>query len=164
MHAWLNVFIVLITAAYICCTGPCARSASRLIRTATTDNVIATVLKIVTSTTTTTRRQQTRRCSSSGLGAVVAYCSMMVVMVAVSADTSIDPVALAAYEKNLFAQLGLTKRPKIIDRANIVIPDELMETYHKMMAGHEHSDSVALPTPGVHTKSANTIRSYGHEG
>lgn len=83
---------------------------------------------------------------------------------AAGADAAIDPVALANYEKDLFAQLGLTKRPKIIDRASIVIPDELMDTYRKMMAGHEQSDSVALPTPGLHTKSANTIRSYGHEG
>lgn len=77
---------------------------------------------------------------------------------------AIDPVALANYERDLFAQLGLSKRPTITDRASIVIPDELMDIYHQMMAGHEQSDSVALPTPGVHTKSANTIRSYDHEG
>lgn len=83
---------------------------------------------------------------------------------ATTANAAIDPVALASYEKDLFAQLGLTKRPKIVDRASIVIPEELMDIYQKMMSGHEHSDSLALPTPGQHTKSANTIRSYGHEG
>lgn len=76
----------------------------------------------------------------------------------------VDAVAMAKFEQTLFAQLGLNKRPDIVDRASIVIPDELMEIYNKMMEGHEQSDSVALPTPGQHTTSANTIRTYVHEG
>lgn len=98
------------------------------------------------------------------LAAFVTVVQLRMHTVVGATAAAIDPVVLASYEKDLFAQLGLTKRPKIIDRANIVIPDELMEIYHKMMAGHEHSDSVQLPTPGRHTKTANTIRSYGHEG
>lgn len=90
-----------------------------------------------------------------------------VVQAAVDADDAknvIDPEAMAKFEKTLFAQLGLSKRPQIVDRSSIVIPEELMEIYKKMMEGHETSDSVALPTPGQHTKSANTIRTYAHEG
>lgn len=96
---------------------------------------------------------------------VAATLNDQIVVQAVDADTTVvDPEAMAKFEKTLFAQLGLSKRPQIIDRASIVIPDELMEIYKKMMEGHETSDSVALPTPGQHTKSANTIRTYVHEG
>lgn len=76
----------------------------------------------------------------------------------------LDPVALAQFEKTLFAQLGMVRRPHIVDRSKIVIPDELKEIFNKMMEGHELMDSVNLPMPGSHTKSANTIRSFAHEG
>lgn len=76
----------------------------------------------------------------------------------------LDPVALAQFEKTLFAQLGMVRRPHIVDRSKIVIPDELKEIFNKMMEGHELMDSVNLPMPGTHTKSANTIRSFAHEG
>lgn len=75
-----------------------------------------------------------------------------------------DPVVLEQFEKTLFAQLGLTRRTRTIDRSKIVIPDELRDIYNKMMEGHQDTDSVNLPMPGVHTKSANTIRSFVHEG
>lgn len=76
----------------------------------------------------------------------------------------IDPVALEQFEKTLLNQLGIEKRPKIIDRSKIVIPDELKEVFNQMMMGHEDIYSVNLPIAGKHTKSANTIRSFAHEG
>lgn len=76
----------------------------------------------------------------------------------------LDPIVLAQFEKTLFAQLGMERRPHIVDRTKIVIPDELKDIYHKMMAAHELTDSVQLPMPGSDTKSANTIRSFAHEG
>lgn len=77
---------------------------------------------------------------------------------------TLDPVALAQFEKTLFAQLGMVRRPQVIDRSSIVIPIELTALYIKMMEGHEEFDSLSLPMPGALTKSANTIRSFIHEG
>lgn len=96
--------------------------------------------------------------------AVLMAAIFVQIVVSAEAAVDVDPVAMAKFEKTLFAQLGLTKRPQNVDRSAIVIPDELMDIYHKMMEGHKTSDSIALPTPGVHSKSANTIRTYSHEG
>lgn len=66
-------------------------------------------------------------------------------------------------EKNLLTLFGMSKRPKPIDRSKVVIPDAMKTLYAEIM-GEELRESVNLPKPGVHTKSANTVRSFTHEG
>lgn len=66
-------------------------------------------------------------------------------------------------EKNLLSVFGMTKRPKQIDRSKVVIPDAMKALYAEIM-GEELRESVNLPKPGLHTKSANTVRSFTHEG
>lgn len=72
-----------------------------------------------------------------------------------------DPETLVQIEKNLLSLFGFKKRPKI-DRSKIVIPEAMKKLYAEIM-GHE-LDSVNVPKPGLHTKSANTVRSFTHEG
>lgn len=66
-------------------------------------------------------------------------------------------------EKNLLTLFGMSKRPKPIDRSKIVIPEAMKMLYAEIM-GEELRESVNLPKPGLHTKSANTVRSFTHEG
>lgn len=66
-------------------------------------------------------------------------------------------------EKNLLSIFGMSKRPKQIDRSKVVIPDAMKALYAEIM-GEELRESVNLPKPGLHTKSANTVRSFTHEG
>lgn len=66
-------------------------------------------------------------------------------------------------EKNLLTLFGMSKRPKPIDRSKIVIPDAMKMLYAEIM-GQELRESVNLPKPGLLTKSANTVRSFTHEG
>lgn len=66
-------------------------------------------------------------------------------------------------EKNLLTLFGMSKRPKPIDRSKIVIP-EAMKTLYSEIMGEELRESVNLPKPGLLTKSANTVRSFLHEG
>lgn len=66
-------------------------------------------------------------------------------------------------EKNLLTLFGMSKRPKPIDRSKVVIPDAMKALYAEIM-GEELRESVNLPKPGLHTKSANTVRSFTHEG
>lgn len=66
-------------------------------------------------------------------------------------------------EKNLLGIFGMSKRPKRIDRSKVVIPDAMKALYAEIM-GEELRESVNLPRPGLHTKSANTVRSFTHEG
>lgn len=66
-------------------------------------------------------------------------------------------------EKNLLSIFGMAKRPTPIDRSKVVIPDAMKALYAEIM-GEELRESVNLPKPGLHTKSANTVRSFTHEG
>lgn len=66
-------------------------------------------------------------------------------------------------EQNLLSLFGRSKRPKPIDRSKVVIPESLKLLYADIM-GEELRESVNLPKPGLHTKSANTVRSFTHEG
>lgn len=74
-----------------------------------------------------------------------------------------DPETQIQIEKNLLTLFGMSKRPKPIDRSKIVIPEAMKMLYAEMM-GEELRESVNLPKPGFHTKSANTVRSFTHEG
>lgn len=72
-----------------------------------------------------------------------------------------DPATLVEVEKNLLSLFGFNKRPNV-DRSKVVIPEAMKQLYAEIM-GHE-IDSVNMPKPGLHTKSANTVRSFTHEG
>lgn len=66
-------------------------------------------------------------------------------------------------EKNLLTLFGMSKRPNPIDRSRIVIPEAMKALYSEIM-GVELRESVNFPKPGLLTKSANTVRSFLHEG
>lgn len=72
-----------------------------------------------------------------------------------------NPETLVQIEKNLLSLFGFNKRPKV-DRSKVVIPEAMKNLYAEIM-GHE-LESVNLPKPGLLTKSANTVRSFTHEG
>lgn len=72
-----------------------------------------------------------------------------------------NPETLVQIEKNLLSLFGFNKRPKV-DRSKVVIPEAMKQLYAEIM-GHE-LESVNLPKPGLLTKSANTVRSFTHEG
>lgn len=56
---------------------------------------------------------------------------------------------------------GFRKRP-IVDRSKIVIPQAMLDMYERQM--NHPLDTASIPRPGLHTKSANTIRSFTHVG
>jgi bone morphogenetic protein 4 len=72
-----------------------------------------------------------------------------------------DPQTLVQIEKNLLSLFGFKKQPNI-DRSKVIIPDAMKQLYAQIM-GHE-LDSLNVPRPGLHTKNANTVRSFTHEG
>lgn len=78
-------------------------------------------------------------------------------------STPIDRDSQQKVEKNLLTIFGLSKRPKPIDRSKVVIPEELKKLYADL-TGDELYESINLPKPGQFTKSANTVRSFTHEG
>lgn len=80
-----------------------------------------------------------------------------------SSVTVMDNETKIKVEQNLLTLFGRSKRPKPIDRSKVVIPEEMKKMYADMM-GEELRESVNLPKPGLHTKSANTVRSFTHEG
>lgn len=82
---------------------------------------------------------------------------------AIEPSVTLDRDTKIKVEKNLLSIFGMSKRPKPIDRAKIVIPEAMKQLYAEIM-GEELRESVNLPKPGLHTKSANTVRSFTHEG
>lgn len=54
------------------------------------------------------------------------------------------------------------KRRSAVDRKKAQIPQAMLSLYEKQM-NHEY-DTTALPLPGRLTRSANTVRSYTHQG
>lgn len=80
-----------------------------------------------------------------------------------SPSVTMDHDTKIKVEQNLLSLFGRSKRPKPIDRSKVVIPESLKLLYADIM-GEELRESVNLPKPGLHTKSANTVRSFTHEG
>lgn len=68
-----------------------------------------------------------------------------------------------ALEKNLLTLFGMTSRPKLADRSKAVIPEAMKQLYADI-TGYEFRETVNLPKPGLYAKSANTVRSFTHEG
>lgn len=74
-----------------------------------------------------------------------------------------DKKTLVKVEQSLLSLFGMKNRPKPIDRSKVVIPDAMKALYAEIM-GMELRESVNLPKPGLLTQSANTARSFFHEG
>ncbi|XP_023717306.1 protein decapentaplegic [Cryptotermes secundus] len=64
---------------------------------------------------------------------------------------------LANVEASLLSMFGFKKRPR---PAKVVVPEAMLELYRKQ-TGFE-VDTTALPLPGRHTRTANTVRSFPH--
>lgn len=123
----------------------------------TTESTIHT-----TTTTTTSASQQTDSTTQSHLDSNLINSNSK----QIDESESIKPMdrdTQIKVEKNLLTIFGMSKRPKPIDRSKVVIPDAMKQLYAELM-GDELRESVNLPKPGVHTKSANTVRSFTHEG
>lgn len=76
-------------------------------------------------------------------------------------STPVPKEVLVEVENNLLTLFGMQKKPKI-DRSKIVIPEAMLRLYEQQI-GHPY-DTVAIPRPGLHTTSANTVRSFSHIG
>ena len=72
-----------------------------------------------------------------------------------------DEKVLESIEKNLLNLFGFSKRPGP-NRKDIVIPQAIIELY-KQQTGMD-VDTTNFMAPGRHTASANTVRSFTHQG
>lgn len=73
-----------------------------------------------------------------------------------------DPETQVQIEKNLLSLFGMKSRPRSIDRSKAIIPEAMKKLYAEI-TGQEFR-TLNIPKPGLHTKSANTVRSFQHEG
>lgn len=78
-----------------------------------------------------------------------------------TSSSQVPKEVLAEVENNLLSLFGFQKRPQV-DRSKIVIPEAMLRLYEQQI-GHPY-DTIAIPRPGLHTNSANTIRSFSHIG
>jgi hypothetical protein len=72
-----------------------------------------------------------------------------------------DPQTLVQIEKNLLSLFGFERRPKV-DRSKVVIP-EAMKKLYAQITGHE-LEMIDEPKADLHSREANTVRSFTHEG
>lgn len=75
----------------------------------------------------------------------------------------LDKETQSKMKNSLLTMFGMKKRPKPIDRTKIIIPDAMKSLFSEIVS-EESSESVHLPKPGLLTDSANTVRSFVHEG
>lgn len=73
-----------------------------------------------------------------------------------------DTDTLVKVQNTLLSAFGLQRRPKKLDRSKMVIPEAMKKLYAKIMS--QGLDSINIPKPGLHTKTANTVRSFTHQG
>lgn len=78
-----------------------------------------------------------------------------------TSSSNLPKEALAEVEASLLSLFGFKSRPKI-DKSKIVIPQALIEMYEKQ-TGFPF-ETASIPKKGLHTRSANTIRSFTHIG
>ncbi|XP_017769306.1 PREDICTED: protein decapentaplegic-like [Nicrophorus vespilloides] len=92
---------------------------------------------------------------------VMNFCTktvLAVVLVEMSWWTSASEVP-KQLEGNLMSMLGLHKGRKI-DRSKIIIPKEMVDLYERQTG--QKLDTTSILKPGVHTHTANTMRSFTH--
>lgn len=75
----------------------------------------------------------------------------------------LDEATQSKMKQTLLTLFGMKERPKPIDRSKTIIP-EAMKALLSEIVGEESRESVHLPKPGLLTDSANTVRSFVHEG
>lgn len=76
--------------------------------------------------------------------------------------TKPDSETQVQIEKNLLSLFGMNSRPRSIDRSKVIIPEAMKQLYAEITG--QELRTTNLPKPGLHTKSANTVRSFQHEG
>jgi hypothetical protein len=69
------------------------------------------------------------------------------------------PEVLATVEASLLSLFGFKRRPR---PGKVVVPEAMLELY-RQQTGFD-VDTTALPLPGRHTRTANTVRSFPHVG
>ena len=69
------------------------------------------------------------------------------------------PEVLEKVESSLLSLFGFRKRPR---PGKVVVPEAMLELYRRQ-TGHD-VETTALPLPGRHTHTANTVRSFTHIG
>lgn len=84
-------------------------------------------------------------------------CSSLSPKPASSNDLKENSEVLATVEASLLSLFGFKRRPR---PAKVAVPEAMLELYRKQ-TGHE-VDTTALPLPGRHTHTANTVRSFHH--
>lgn len=70
-----------------------------------------------------------------------------------------NPEVLATVEASLLSLFGFKRRPR---PGKVVVPEAMLELY-RQQTGFD-VDTSALPLPGRHTRTANTVRSFPHVG
>lgn len=86
---------------------------------------------------------------------------MILILVHKSIELNIPREAFEAVQSSFLSKLGLRNRP-MVDRSKVHIPQAMVEMYERQINGEY--ESTALPLPGRLTRSANTVRSYTHQG
>lgn len=75
----------------------------------------------------------------------------------------LDEETQSKIKKSLLTLFGMKNRPKLIGRSKTLIPNA-MKSLMLEIVSDESRESVHLPKPGLLTDSANTVRSFVHEG
>lgn len=75
--------------------------------------------------------------------------------------SAVPQEAIAEVEANLLSLFGFKRRPRV-DRSQVVIPQAMLDLYRRQ-TGYK-LDTASIHRPGLHTKSANTVRSFTHVG
>ena len=68
---------------------------------------------------------------------------------------------IATVEKNLMTLFGFSKRPRI-NKRDVVVPKAMLDLYKKQTG--MDLDTTNFMLPGRLTSSANTVRSFTHQG
>lgn len=78
-----------------------------------------------------------------------------------TSSSQVPKEVIVEVENNLLSLFGFRRRPKI-DKTKIEIPEAMLRLYEQQIG--QPYDTVAIPRPGLHTNSANTVRSFSHIG
>lgn len=92
---------------------------------------------------------------------VLATLNSIIISTSAKENIQLDKKALQQVESNLLSLFGLNRRPRV-NRKNVRIPKAMLDLY-KLQTGQD-VDTSMLPLPGRHTRSANTVRTFTHQG
>lgn len=73
-----------------------------------------------------------------------------------------DTDTLVKVQNTLLTAFGLKRPPRKVDRSKILIPETMKQMYAEII--DQDLDSVTIPRPGLNTKTANTVRTFIHQG